>query len=131
MALYFPGQGEAMRRTLEVAERCNVQLAFDRILLPKFPVPDGRDAFDFLVELCEQGLGKRYDTVTDELRDRLRLELKTIREMGFTDYFLIVWDFIHFSKENGISVGPGRGSAAGSLVSYCLLITDLDPIRYD
>jgi DNA polymerase-3 subunit alpha len=131
MAEDFPGHADALRRTLEVAERCNVAIELDRILLPKFPVPDGRDAFDFLVELCERGLAKRYDTVTDELRERLRYELKTIREMGFTDYFLIVWDFIHFSKENGISVGPGRGSAAGSLVSYCLEITDLDPIRYD
>jgi DNA polymerase-3 subunit alpha len=131
MAEDFPGHADAMRRTLEVAERCNVEIALDRILLPRFPVPGGRDAFDYLVELCEQGLAKRYETVSDELRDRLRYELKTIKEMGFTDYFLIVWDFIHFSKENGISVGPGRGSAAGSLVAYCLFITDLDPIRYD
>ena len=131
MAGDFPGQDAALRRTLEVAERCNVELALDRILLPKFPVPDGRDAFDYLVELCEKGLTKRYGTVTDELRERLRYELKTISEMGFTDYFLIVWDFIHFSKQQGISVGPGRGSAAGSIVSYCLEITDLDPIKYD
>ena len=131
MAGDFPGQDAALRRTLEVAERCNVELALDRILLPKFPVPDGRDAFDYLVELCEKGLAKRYGTVTDELRERLRYELKTISEMGFTDYFLIVWDFIHFSKQQGISVGPGRGSAAGSIVSYCLEITDLDPINYD
>ena len=129
MAGDFPGQDAALRRTLEVAERCNVEIALDRILLPKFPVPDGRDAFDYLVELCEKGLAKRYGTVTDELRERLRYELKTISEMGFTDYFLIVWDFIHFSKQHGISVGPGRGSAAGSIVSYCLEITDLDPIR--
>ena len=80
---------------------------------------------------ARRGSTKRYETVTDELRERLRYELKTISEMGFTDYFLIVWDFIHFAKEHGISVGPGRGSAAGSLVSYCLEITDLDPIRYD
>src|SRR5262249_14739760 len=131
MAEDFPGHADAMRRTLEVAERCTVEIALDRILLPRFPVPGGRDAFDYLVELCEQGLAKRYETVSDELRDRLRYELKTIKEMGFTDYFLIVWDFIHFSKENGIRVGPGRGSAAGSLVAYCLFITDLDPIRYD
>ncbi|HUK44507.1 MAG TPA: DNA polymerase III subunit alpha [Gaiellaceae bacterium] len=121
----------ALRRTLEVAERCTVEIALDNVLLPKFPVPDGHDAFDYLVELCEKGLARRYEPVTDELRDRLRYELKTIREMGFTDYFLIVWDFIHFAKEHGISVGPGRGSAAGSLVAYCLQITDLDPIRYD
>jgi DNA polymerase-3 subunit alpha len=131
MAGDFPGHEDALRRTLEVAERCSVEIALDQIHLPKFPVPDGRDAFDYLVELCEKGLAKRYGTVTDELTERLRYELKTIREMGFTDYFLIVWDFIHFAKEHGISVGPGRGSAAGSLVSYCLQITDLDPIRYD
>jgi DNA polymerase-3 subunit alpha len=131
MAGDFPGHEDAMRRTLEVADRCSVEIALGNILLPTFPVPDGRDAFDYLVELCEKGLAKRYETVADELRDRLRYELKTIREMGFVDYFLIVWDFIHFAKEHGISVGPGRGSAAGSLVSYCLQITDLDPIRYD
>ena len=131
MAADFPGHDDALRRTLEVAERCSVELALDNIHLPRFPVPDGRDAFDYLVELCEKGLAKRYETVTDELRERLRYELKTIREMGFTDYFLIVWDFIHFAKEHGISVGPGRGSAAGSLVSYSLQITDLDPIGYD
>jgi DNA polymerase III subunit alpha len=131
MALDFPGQDDAMRRTLEVVERCNVELAFDRILLPKFPVPDGREAFDYLVELCEKGLARRYPELTDELQERLRYELKTIKEMGFTDYFLIVWDFIHFAKQQGISVGPGRGSAAGSIVAYSLEITDLDPIRYD
>src|SRR3954464_13634527 len=131
MALDFPGHEAAMLRTLEVAERCNVEIELGRILLPHFPVPDGRDAFDYLVELCEKGLERRYDKVTTELRERLQFELKTIREMGFADYFLIVADFIGFAKRNGISVGPGRGSAAGSLVSYCLEITDLDPIRYD
>ena len=131
MAADFPGHEDALRRTLEVAERCNVEIELGRILLPQFPVPDGRDAFDFLVELCEKGLQKRYGATTPELTERLQFELKTIREMGFTDYFLIVWDFIHFAKQNGISVGPGRGSAAGSLVAYCLEITDLDPIRYD
>jgi DNA polymerase-3 subunit alpha len=130
MALDFPGLEDAMARTLEVAERCNVELELGRILLPTYPVPEGRDAFDYLVELCEKGLARRYEKVTPELTDRLRFELKTIREMGFADYFLIVWDFIHFSKRNGISVGPGRGSAAGSLAAYCLEITDVDPIRY-
>ncbi len=131
MAADFPGHADALRRTLEIAERCNVEIELGRILLPKFDTPDGRDSFDYLVQLCEQGLEKRYPAVTDELRDRLRFELKTINEMGFADYFLIVWDFIHFSKQHRISVGPGRGSAAGSLVAYCLEITDLDPIRYD
>ena len=127
----FPGQEESLRRTLEIAERCNVEIELGRILLPHFPVPDGRDPFDYLVELCEKGLGRRYDKVTTELRERLQFELKTIREMGFADYFLIVADFIGFAKRNGVSVGPGRGSAAGSLVAYCLEITDIDPIRYD
>jgi DNA polymerase III subunit alpha len=127
----FPGQEAALRRTLEIADRCNVEIELGRILLPHFPTPDGRDAFDYLVEWCEKGLAKRYDKVTTELRERLQFELKTIREMSFADYFLIVADFIAFAKRNGISVGPGRGSAAGSLVSYCLEITDLDPIRYD
>jgi DNA polymerase-3 subunit alpha len=131
MAADFPGNADALRRTLEVAERCTVELALGNVLLPQFPTPDGRDAFDYLVELCERGLAKRYGTPTPELTDRLRFELKTIKEMGFTDYFLIVWDFIRFAKQHGVSVGPGRGSAAGSLVAYSLEITDLDPIRYD
>ena len=130
MALDFPGHEEALGRSLEVAERCNVELELGRIRLPRFPVPDGRDAFEYLVELCERGLVKRYGSSTPELDDRLRFELKTIREMGFADYFLIVADFIGFAKRNGVSVGPGRGSAAGSLAAYCLEITDIDPMRY-
>src|SRR5205823_1630241 len=131
MALDFPGYEQALRRTLEVAERCNVTIDLGRLLLPKFPTPDDRDAFEYLVELTEKGLQKRYDRATSELQERLKFELKTIRELGFTDYFLIVWDFIAFAKRNGIPVGPGRGSAAGSLVAYCLEITDIDPIKYD
>ncbi|HET8528585.1 MAG TPA: DNA polymerase III subunit alpha [Gaiellaceae bacterium] len=131
MLLDFPGHEGAMRRTLEVAERCNIEIELGKILLPKFPVPNDGDAFEYLVELCEKGLARRYDRIDADLRERLQFELKTIREMGFADYFLIVADFIGFAKRNGISVGPGRGSAAGSLVAYCLEITDLDPIRYD
>src|SRR5580765_3144202 len=131
MLLDFPGHEDALRRSLEVAERCNVEIELGRILLPRFDVPEGRDAFDYLVEQCELGLAKRYDKVTTELTERLKYELTTIREMGFTDYFLIVWDFIAFAKRNGVSVGPGRGSSAGSLVAYSLAITDIDPIRYD
>jgi DNA polymerase III subunit alpha len=127
----FPGHDDALRRTLEVAERCNVEIELGRILLPKFEVPEGRDSFDYLVEQCEKGLARRYDAITPELTERLRFELKTIKEMGFADYFLIVWDFIAFARRNGIGVGPGRGSAAGSLVAYSLEITNLDPIRYD
>jgi DNA polymerase-3 subunit alpha len=131
MALDFPGHEDALRRTLEIAERCNVEIELGRILLPRFDVPEGRDSFDYLVEQCEKGLQKRYDAVTADLQERLKYELKTIKEMGFTDYFLIVWDFIRFAKQNGVSVGPGRGSSAGSLVAYSLAITDIDPIRYD
>jgi DNA polymerase-3 subunit alpha len=131
MAQDFADYPEAVARTLEIAERCNVSMELGRILLPTYPVPNDRDGFDYLVELCEKGLQKRYGSVTPELSDRLKFELKTIREMGFADYFLIVWDFISFAKRNGIGVGPGRGSAAGSLVAYCLEITDIDPIKYD
>jgi DNA polymerase-3 subunit alpha len=127
----FPGQEDALRRTLEIAERCNVEIELGQIHLPRFDVPEGRDAFDYLVEQCERGLQKRYDSITAELQERLKYELTTIKEMGFTDYFLIVWDFIRFAKQNGVSVGPGRGSSAGSLVAYTLAITDIDPIRYD
>ena len=130
MAGDFVGHEHALARTLEVAERCSVDIELGKILLPKYPVPEGRDAFDYLVELCEKGLLKRFGTATPELHERLRFELKTVREMGFADYFLIVWDFIHFAKQNGVSVGPGRGSSAGSLAAYCLEITDVDPMRY-
>jgi DNA polymerase-3 subunit alpha len=131
MAADFAEYPEAVARTLEIAERCSVTMELGKILLPKFPVPEGREAFDYLVELTEKGLAKRYGNVTPELQDRLRFELKTIKEMGFADYFLIVWDFVGFAKRNGVQVGPGRGSAAGSLVAYSLEITDIDPIKYD
>ncbi|HEY5479059.1 MAG TPA: DNA polymerase III subunit alpha [Gaiellaceae bacterium] len=131
MALDFVGHEDAMRTTLEIAERCSVEIELGRILLPSFPTPEGRDAFEYLVSLCEEGLRRRYETITPELEERLRFELKTIREMGFADYFLIVWDFIAFARRDGVGVGPGRGSAAGSIVAYCLDITDIDPIRYD
>jgi DNA polymerase-3 subunit alpha len=130
MAADFAGHEDALSRTLEIAERCTVEMELGRVLLPSFPTPDGRDAFEYLAELCEAGLARRYARETPELRERLQFELKTIREMGFADYFLIVWDFIHFAKTHGISVGPGRGSAAGSLAAYCLEITDVDPMRY-
>jgi DNA polymerase-3 subunit alpha len=109
MALDFPGHEDAMRRSLEVAERCNVEIELGRIHLPQFPVPDGREAFDYLVELCEKGLVRRYGASTPELEERLRFELKTIREMGFADYFLIVADFIGFAKLTASRSGPGRG----------------------
>jgi DNA polymerase III subunit alpha len=130
MAADFADHPEALRHTIEIAERLNVDIELGVLRLPKYPVPDGREALDYLVELCERGLEKRYGQATPELMERLQFELKTIREMGFADYFLIVWDFIAFAKRNGISVGPGRGSAAGSLAAYCLEITDVDPMRY-
>ena len=131
MAQDFAEYPAALAMTLEVAERCSVEIELGTIRLPKYPVPEGRDAFDYLVELCEKGLQKRYDHVTPEIQERLKFELKTIREMGFADYFLIVWDFVNFAKRNGVSVGPGRGSTAGSLAAYALDITEVDPMKYD
>jgi DNA polymerase-3 subunit alpha len=131
MQALFGHVSEAMAQTLAIAERCNVTMELGRILLPRYPTPGDRDAFEYLLELCQQGLRRRYERVTPELEERLAFELKTIRQMGFADYFLIVWDFVAFAKRDGVGVGPGRGSAAGSLVAYCLEITDIDPIRYD
>jgi DNA polymerase-3 subunit alpha len=121
---------DMLRRTIEIADRCSVEVGLGEMHLPRFDVPEGRTSVEYLRELAEQGLRERYDSETPELRQRLEFELRTIEEMGFPDYFLIVWDFIRFARENDISVGPGRGSAAGSLVAYCLRITDLDPMRY-
>jgi DNA polymerase-3 subunit alpha len=125
-----PWGEDMLRRTVEIAERCNAHIDLDTLHLPKFDVPEGKTAPAYLRELAEAGLRERYGAETPELRRRLEFELKTIEEMGFPDYFLIVWDFIRFARADGISVGPGRGSAAGSLVAYCLRITDLDPMRY-
>ena len=131
MQKVFPYAREAMDNTHKVAERCNVEIVFGEQKVPKFDVPEGYDAFSYLKELCETGLVKRYgDPPPKELQERLSYELSTIRNMGYVDYFLIVWDFIRFAKSQGIAVGPGRGSAAGSIVSYCLEITNIDPIRY-
>ncbi|HVG87714.1 MAG TPA: DNA polymerase III subunit alpha, partial [Gaiellales bacterium] len=129
--LMAAGFGEEMlRRTVEIAERCNAEVGLGSMHLPRFEVPEGETAIGYLRRLAEQGLRERYGAETPELRQRLEFELRTIEEMGFPDYFLIVWDFIRFAREDGISVGPGRGSAAGSLVAYCLRITDLDPMGY-
>ncbi len=130
MAKLFPYAPEALENTWKIAQRCEVEITFGQTKLPRFDVPEGKTSWEYLNELCEQGLCERYDPVTPELRERLAYELGVIRQMGYVDYFLIVWDFIHYAGENGILVGPGRGSAAGSLVSYCLGITRLDPIRY-
>jgi len=122
---------EAVSNTLAIAEQCNLKLDFDQYHLPRYAVPEGTTAKSYLLELCEKGMLRRYPAGADTvLRQRLEHELKTIEQMGFLSYFLIVWDFINHAKSIGVPVGPGRGSAAGSLVSYLLGITDLDPIKY-
>ncbi|MBE5957154.1 MAG: DNA polymerase III subunit alpha [Lachnospiraceae bacterium] len=130
MRRLFPYAKEALDNTHKIAQRCNVEIKFHEQKLPKFDVPGDGDAFEYLKGLCEEGLVKRYGKPGPELYERLYYELNTIKNMGYVDYFLIVWDFIHYARQNGIAVGPGRGSAAGSLVSYCLTITNIDPIRY-
>ena len=122
---------EAIENTQKIADRCHVEIEFGVTKLPKFEVPEGYDSWTYLNKLCNDGLEKHYPEIDDSLRERLAYELRVINEMGYVDYFLIVWDFIHFAKMNDIIVGPGRGSAAGSIVSYCLGITDIDPIRYN
>ena len=131
MAERFAFCPEAIENTGKIAERCNVEFDFNTRHLPSYDVPDGKTAWEYLNELCEKGLYERYETVTEDLKKRLEYELSVIHNMGFVDYFLIVWDFINFAKTNGVGVGPGRGSAAGSIVSYTLHITDIDPIKYN
>lgn len=142
MRMLFPYAVEALENTHKIAERCNVDIEFGVRKLPKYEVPkeywdsednednEGEASWRFLYHLCTEGLKRRYDTVTEELKERLEYELGVIKSMGFIDYFLIVWDFIHFAKSNNIMVGPGRGSAAGSIVAYTLEITDIDPMKY-
>jgi len=130
MRALFSWVPEALATTLEVADKCNLKLGFDEIHLPRFNPPEGKSKEGYLRELCEEGLKKRFTKITPEIRQRLAFELQTINKMDFESYFLIVWDFINFAKSRGIPVGPGRGSAAGSLVSYLLGITDLDPLKY-
>ena len=130
MRKLFPYAEEALDNTQKIADRCNVEIEFGRSRLPHFEVPEGYDSWTYLRKLCEDGLEKRYGDHKEDHRQRLEYELGTIRKMGFVDYFLIVWDFIHYAKSNGFAVGPGRGSAAGSIVSYCLEITNIDPIKY-
>jgi len=130
MAEYFKDTPEALSNTVMIAEACNVELQLGQIILPKFETPKGLSSKDYLEKLCEEGVKKRYKTKTAEVKKRLEYELSVIETCGFTDYFLIVEDYVKFAKDNGIIVGPGRGSAAGSLVAYVLGITDLDPIYY-
>lgn len=130
MRQLFPYAPEAIENTHKIAERCNVEIEFGVTKLPRFDVPDGYDSWGYLNHLCDEGFALRYPDDDGTLRARLDYELGTIKSMGYVDYFLIVWDFINFAKSHGIAVGPGRGSAAGSIVAYCLKITDIDPIRY-
>lgn len=127
----FPYATEAVSNTALIAQRCHVEIEFGNYKLPKYDVLEGFTAQEYLNKLCNDGLYKRYKEPSDELKERLLYELDTINTMGFTDYFLIVWDFIKYARDNGISVGPGRGSAAGSIVSYSLGITSIDPVKYD
>ena len=131
MARLFPYALEALENTHKIALRCHVEIEFGVTKLPKYDVPDGLTSWEYLNKLCHEGLEQRYHPVTDALKKRLDYELSTIKNMGYVDYFLIVWDFIKYARDNDIMVGPGRGSAAGSLVAYTLGITQLDPIRYD
>ena len=131
MASLFPYAREAIENTHKIAMRCHVDIEFGHYKLPEFPVPEGYDSWEYLQKLVWDGFHERYPQADEKLKERVSYELNTIKTMGFVDYFLIVWDFIHYAKEHDIMVGPGRGSAAGSIVSYCLDITTLDPIRYN
>ena len=131
MRALFPYAQEAIDNTHKIAERCNVEIEFGVTKLPKYEVPEGYDSWSYLNKLCQDGMAKRYPDDDGTLQKRLSYELGVIHNMGYVDYFLIVWDFIHFARSHDIMVGPGRGSAAGSIVSYCLEITNIDPVRYD
>ncbi len=131
MTALFPNLGSAIENTTKIAEMCNVSFDFDTTHLPKFDVPDEMTSYEYLKMLCEKGLEKRYSPVLEEHRKRLDYELGVINSMGYVDYFLIVWDFIKYAKDNSIPVGPGRGSGAGSIVAYCLNITTIDPLKYN
>ncbi len=131
MKALFPYALEALENTHKIAERCNVEIEFGVTKLPRYDVPEGYTSWEYLNHLCYKGLHKKYPAAEQALEERLKYELETIQTMGYVDYFLIVWDFINYAKQNHIMVGPGRGSAAGSIVSYCLGITDIDPMKYD
>ena len=132
MAASFAEWPEAVPTTLEIAERCNAEIELGKLLLPRYPTPDGEEPEAMLRRIADEGLRARYgDPVPAEARERLEFELGVIEEMGFPSYFLIVWDFVRYAKDNGVAVGPGRGSAAGSIVAYALTITDIDPLAED
>ncbi len=130
MAALFPEYPEAIENTGKIADLCNVDFTFGKYHLPEFKLPPGYDSFSYLKKLCDEGFAERYGTGKPEYREQLKYEQDMIEKMGFTDYFLIVSDFVRYAKSVGIPVGPGRGSAAGSMVSYCLHITDVDPMQY-
>ncbi|MFR6437574.1 MAG: DNA polymerase III subunit alpha, partial [Peptoniphilaceae bacterium] len=130
MAELFPYAPEALENTAKIAARCHVELEFHHLHLPHFELPEGYTNEGYLRKLVEEGLVKRYGEVNEAVRNRVEFELDTIFSMGYTDYFLIVWDFIAFARASGIEVGPGRGSAAGSVVSYALEIIDVDPLKF-
>ena len=130
MKALFPYAWEAVENTQRIADRCHVEIEFGVTKVPHFEVPVGYDSWTYLNKLCEDGLKERYPEDDGTLLNRMEYELGVIRKMGYVDYFLIVWDYINYCREHGIAVGPGRGSAAGSIVSYCLKITNIDPIRY-
>ena len=125
----FSGDEEALANTQKIADMCNVEFDFNSYHLPKYSVPSNYTAFEYLKKLCDEGIKQRYEIVSDDIKNRLDFELNVINQMGYVEYFLIVWDFINYAKINNIMVGPGRGSAAGSIVSYALKITDIDPIK--
>ena len=130
MATLFPYALQALENTQKIADRCEVEIEFGVTKLPRYDVPEGYTSWEYLNKLCFEGLERRYTPVTEELKERLEYELGVIQKMGYVDYFLIVWDFIKYARDHEIMVGPGRGSAAGSIVSYTLGITDIDPIKY-
>ena len=130
MKALFPYALQAIENTQKIADRCHVEIEFGVTKLPKYDVPDGYTSWEYLNKLCYEGLEKNYENPKKELRERLEYELNVIKTMGYVDYFLIVWDFIKYARDHDIMVGPGRGSAAGSIVSYCLGITNIDPIKY-
>ncbi len=130
MKQLFPYAPQAITNTQKIADMCDVHFEFDTLHLPEFKLPNNELSIDKLRNLCVEGMHQRYEQVDDELNQRLEFELGIIEEMGYEDYFLIVWDFIKYAKDNEILVGPGRGSCGGSLVAYALRITDVDPIKY-
>ena len=130
MRSLFPGCDEAFENTRKIADRCNLEFVFNQYHLPSFPVPDGFTSESYFRKLCTDGFRERYPHMPKDYLDRLEYEISVISRMGYVNYYLIVWDFIRYAKENGIPVGPGRGSGAASIVAYCMHITEVDPMKY-